>query len=69
MIIKINLPLLLRIEMSSKDFFIYDVKNKQINNYIFTNDLYRHRHKYGKNSKFILVDVLKKQTKNLTIKL
>ena len=34
MSIKINLPLLLRIEMSNKDFFVYEIKNKQINNYI-----------------------------------
>ena len=69
MSIKINLPLLLRIEMSNKDFFVYEIKNKQINNYIFTDDIYRHRNKYGKNSRFILVDVLKKQTNNLTINL
>jgi hypothetical protein len=65
---KINIKTAVQIQKSKKDFFIYEVKNKQINNYIFTNDLYRHRHKYGKNSKFILVDILKKQTNNLTIK-
>ena len=52
---------------TKKDFLIYTLENNTIKESIFTNDLYRHRRKFGINSRFILIDVLKKET--LTIKL
>ena len=56
-----------QIKTTNKDFLIYTLENNCITQTIFTNDLYRHRNKFGINSKFILIDVLKQQT--LTIKL
>jgi len=66
---KISIKIALQINKSNKDFLIYTIKNNTFDNMKFTNDLYRHRNSFGTNSKFILVDVLKKQTNNLTIKL
>lgn len=66
---KVSIKTALQINKSNKDFLIYTIKNNTFDKMIFTNDLYRHRYKFGKKSRFILVDVLKKQTNNLTINL
>ena len=65
----ISIKTAVQINTTKKDFLIYTLENNIIkeSNTIFTNDLYRHRNKFGINSKFILVDVLKQET--LTIKL
>ena len=63
----ISIKTALQLQTTKKDFLIYTTENNRIKQSIFTNDLYRHRKKFGINSKFILVDVLKKET--LTIEL
>ena len=65
----ISIKTAMQIKATKKDFLIYTIENNIINqsNTIFTDDLYRHRNKFGINSKFILIDVLKQET--LTIKL
>jgi len=63
----ISIKTAVQINATKKDFLIYTLENNTIKQSIFTNDLYRHRNKFGINSRFILVDVLKKET--LTIKL
>ena len=65
----ISIKTAIQLQTTKKDFLIYTIENNIINksNTIFTDDLYRHRNKFGINSKFILIDVLKKET--LTIKL
>jgi len=63
----ISIKTAVQIKATKKDFLIYTLENNTIKQSIFTNDLYRHRNKFGINSRFILVDVLKKET--LTIKL
>tara|TARA_R110001632_G_scaffold150274_1_gene267709 strand:+ start:456 stop:659 length:204 start_codon:yes stop_codon:yes gene_type:complete len=65
----ISIKTAVQINTTKKDFLIYTLENNTIKQSIFTNDLYRHRRKFGINSRFILVDVLKKQTNNLTINL
>jgi hypothetical protein len=65
----ISIKTAVQINTTKKDFLIYTLENNTIKQSIFTNDLYRHRRKFGINSRFILVDVLKKQTNNLKIKL
>ena len=63
----ISIKTAIQLQTTKKDFLIYTIENNSIKQSIFTNDLYRHRNKFGINSKFILIDVLKKET--LTIKL
>ena len=60
----ISIKTAVQINTTKKDFLIYTLENNIIkeSNTIFTNDLYRHRNKFGINSKFILVDVLKQET-------
>ena len=64
---KVTIKTAAQIQTTKKDFLIYTVENNTIKQTIFTNDLYRHRNKFGINSKFILIDVLKQEA--LTIKL
>ena len=66
---KLSIKKALQINNSNKDFLVYTITNNTFDNMIFTNDLYRHRNTFGKKSRFILVDVLKKQTNKLTINL
>ena len=63
----ISIKTAVQINTTKKDFLIYTLENNCIKQSIFTNDLYRHRNKFGINSKFISIDVLKKET--LIIKL
>ena len=64
---KVSIKTAVQIQATKKDFLVYTLENNCIKQTIFTDDLYRHRNKFGINSKFILIDVLKKET--LTIKL
>lgn len=66
---EINIFKALRIYKSNKDFIVYSLKNNKLDNYILTNDLSTNRKKYGNESKFLLVDVLKKELNNIKITL
>ncbi len=66
---RLSIKKALQINKSKKDFLVYTIKDNTFDNMKFTNDLYRHRNSFGKKSKFILVDVLKKHTNNLTVNL
>ena len=66
---KLSIKKALQINKSNKDFLIYTITNNTFDEMKFTNDLFRHRNSFGKKGKFILVDVLKKHTKNLTVNL
>ena len=64
---KVSVSLAVKIILSKKDFFLYTEENKQIKDYMLTNDLTRHRNKF--NNRFKLVDDVKKQLINLNINL
>ena len=66
---KISIFKAIQIATTKKDFLIYTVENNKINKFCLTNDLTRHRKKFGENSKFILVDIIKKETQFLTVNL
>ena len=66
---EINIFKALRIYKSNKDFIVYSLKNNKLDNYILTNDLSTNRKKYGNESKFLLVAVLKKELNNIKITL
>lgn len=66
---EINIFKALRIYKSNKDFIVYNLKNNKLDNYILTNDLSTNRKRYGNESKFLLVDVLKKELNNIKITL
>ena len=63
---KISLTLLLKLSKTKKVFILFNVENNNIKEYIFTNDLTRHRLKYDT---FKLVEIIKPNLKNLTIQL
>ena len=63
---KINLTLLLKLSNTKKDFLCFNVENNTITEYIFTNDLTRHRLKY---QTFKLVEIIKPQINKLTIEI
>jgi len=65
----INILKALRIYTSKKDFIVYTLKDNTIDKYILTNDLTRHRKKFGKDSKFLLIDILKQELNNITLNL
>jgi len=48
---------------------VYTLKDNSIKNMILTNDLTRHRKKFGLDSKFLLTETLKKQLKIINITL
>ena len=64
---KISIFKAIQIATTKKDFLIYTVENNKIKDFCLTNDLTRHRKKFGENSKFILVDIIKKETQFLTV--
>jgi len=66
---EINIFKALRIYKSNKDFIVYSLKNNKLDNYILTNNLSTNRKRYGNESKFLLVDVLKKELNNIKITL
>ena len=58
---KINILKAVQIYTTKKEFIVYSLKDNSIKNMILTNDLTRHRKKFGLDSKFLLTDTLKKQ--------
>lgn len=66
---KISIFKAVQIATTKKDFLIYTVENNKIKDFCLTNDLTRHRKKFGNESKFVLVDIIRKETKFLTVKI
>ena len=66
--INISIKLLLQLINTKKVFLMYDIDNKDntITNHIISNDLIRYRKSYDK---FVLIETIKPQITNLTIKL
>ena len=50
-----------RINKTKKTFMVYIEENNKLDRFLFTEDLYRYRQKFGIKTKFILTDILKKQ--------
>jgi hypothetical protein len=65
----INILKAVQIYTTKKDFIVYTIENNKIDKMILTNDLTRHRKKFGINSKFLLTDVMKKELKTININL
>ena len=63
---KISLTLLLKLSKTKKVFILFNVENNNIKEYIFTNDLTRHRLKY---QTFKLVEIIKPKLNKLTIEI
>ncbi len=63
---KISLTILFKLSNTKKVFFLFNVENNSIKDYIFTNDLTRYRLKYDT---FKLVEIIKPNLNNLTIQL
>ena len=66
---KINIINAIKIYNSKKDFIVYTVKNNKLDRFILTNDLTQHRKKFGMQSEFSLLNVVKDAIKYTTIKL
>jgi hypothetical protein len=66
---KINILKAVQIYTTKKEFIVYSLKDNSIKNMILTNDLTRHRKKFGLDSKFLLTETLKKQLKIINITL
>ena len=66
---KINILKAMQIYTTKKEFIVYSLKDNSIKNMILTNDLTRHRKKFGLDSKFLLTETLKKQLKIINITL
>jgi hypothetical protein len=64
--IKVSVKLLLQLIKTSKVFLIYNEQDNSVTDYIITNDLIRYRKSYDK---FVLIETIKPQITNLTIKL
>lgn len=64
---KINILKAVKIYTSKKDFIVYTLNNNKLDKFILTNDLTRYRKTFGKESKFLLTNVLKKEIKNITL--
>lgn len=64
---KISILKAVQIATTKKDFLIYTTENNEIKDFCLTNDLTRHRKKFGNESKFVLVDIIRKETKFLTV--
>ena len=65
----INILKAVQIYTTKKDFIVYTEMNNKIDKMILTNDLTRHRKKFGINSKFLLTDIVKKQLRTININL
>ena len=65
----INILKAVQIYTTKKDFIVYTEMNNKIDKMILTNDLTRHRKKFGINSKFLLTDIIKKELKMININL
>jgi hypothetical protein len=60
----INILKAVQIYTTKKDFVVYTIEKM-----ILTNDLTRHRKKFGINSKFLLTDIIKKELRIININL
>jgi len=65
----INILKAVQIYTTKKDFIVYTETNNKIDKMILTNDLTRHRKKFGINSKFLVTDIMKKELKTININL
>lgn len=65
----INILKAVQIYTTKKAFIVYIETNNKIDKMILTNDLTRHRKKFGINSKFLLTDIMKKELKTININL
>ena len=65
----INILKAVQIYTTKKDFIVYTETNGNLDKMILTNDLTRHRKKFGINSKFLLTNVIKKELKTININL
>ena len=63
---KISLSLLLKLSKTKKCFFLFNVENNTVKEYILTNDLTRWRLKY---QNFKLVEIIKPGLNKLTIEI
>ena len=63
---KISLTLLLKLSKTKKCFFLFNVENNTIKEYILTNDLTRYRLKY---QNFKLIEIIKPGIEILTIEI
>jgi hypothetical protein len=65
----INILKAVQIYTTKKAFVVYTIENNKIDKMILTNDLTRHRKKFGINSKFLLTDIVKKELRLININL
>jgi hypothetical protein len=65
----INILKAVQIYTTKKEFIVYTIKDNTIDKMILTNDLTRHRKKFGINSKFLLTNLIKKELKTININL
>ena len=65
----INILKAVQIYTTKKDFIVYTETNNKIDKMILTNDLTRHRKKFGINSKFLLTDIMKNELRIININL
>ena len=65
----INILKAVQIYTTKKEFIVYTIVDNKIDKMILTNDLTRHRRKFGLDSRFLLTDTLKKQLRTINITL
>lgn len=65
----INILKAVQIYTTKKEFIVYTIIDNKIDKMILTNDLTRHRRKFGLDSRFLLTDTLKKQLRIINITL
>lgn len=65
----INILKAVQIYTTKKEFIVYTIVDNKIDKMILTNDLTRHRKKFGLDSRFLLTDTLKKQLRIINITL
>ena len=66
---KLSILKAIQIATTKKDFLIYTIENNEVKDFCLTNDLTRHRKKFGNESRFLLTEIAKKQLEFLIINL
>jgi hypothetical protein len=66
---KLSILKAIQIATTKKDFLIYTIENNEVKDFCLTNDLTRHRKKFGNESRFLLTEIAKQQLEFLTINL
>jgi hypothetical protein len=66
---KLSILKAIQIATTKKDFLIYTIENNEVKNFCLTNDLTRHRKKFGNETRFLLTEIAKKQLEFLIINL